>query len=454
MTKKTLSRRRLLKNSLVLGGGLSAFGATTAFERLARAADPEQKDLYYIFAYFNGGWDILLGLDPRDPARFNNENSRTTRIMPAYDLLESGDGQLVRAHGMTFGPHIGDLAAHGDKISVVRGMSMDTLTHEAGRRRFITGKPPSGLQARGSSAATVLAARLGRGEPIPNLAIQVETYNVDQPNYATGLKANGLPDLVRALKPADPRMPDGQAQQLDHLLRTVAQCDSAKASRTWQAAEAGRLKAKDMAFGGLDSLFDFFAPGMAAVRDHYQIPSGTAGLSSPEAQAAMAAQAIKGGVSRAVSIQVAGGLDTHFQEWATDQGPRQERGFNTLARLIEDLSSSPYRDTGDSWLDHTVIVGFSEFSRTPMLNDREGRDHSLTNACVVAGAGIQGGRVIGASSDIGMEPLAVNLQTGAPELGGKTIKPEHVLQTLLYNAGYTRDSADLRVDPIEALRRV
>jgi len=454
MIKKTLSRRRLLKNSLVLGGGLGAFGATTAFERLARADDPEQKDLYYIFAYFSGGWDILLGLDPRDPARFNNENSRSTRILPAYDLLQSGDGQLVRAHGMTFGPHIGDLSAHGDKISVIRGMSMDTLTHEAGRRRFLTGKPPSGLQARGSSAATVLAARLGRDEPIPNLAIQVETYNVDQPNYATGLKANGLPDLVRALKPADPRMPDGQAQQLDQLLRTVAQCDSAKASRTWQAAEAGRLKAKDMAFGGLDSLFDFFAPGMAAVRDHYQIPAGTAGLSSPEAQAAMAAQAIKGGVSRAVSIQVAGGLDTHFQEWATDQGPRQERGFNTIARLIEDLSSSPYRDTGDSWLDHTVIVGFSEFSRTAMLNDREGRDHSLTNACVVAGAGIQGGRVIGASSDVGMEPLAINLQTGAPELGGETIKPEHVLQTLMHNAGYTRDSADLRVDPIAALRRV
>ena len=43
------------------------------------------------------------------------------------------------------------------KICVVRGMSMETLTHEAGRRRFITGKPPSGLLARGSSGATWLA---------------------------------------------------------------------------------------------------------------------------------------------------------------------------------------------------------------------------------------------------------------------------------------------------------
>lgn len=452
MKNKSQSRRRFLTKGLVLGGGLSAFGASTAFERLAHAG-PESKELYYVFAYFSGGWDVLLGLDPRDPARFNTENMRTTRIQPGYEELLSGDGQLVRRPEMTFGPHIGDLATHSDKLAVVRGLSMDTLTHEAGRRRFLTGKPPSGLQARGSSVATVFASKMGQGEPIPNLAIQVETYNVDQPNFATGLKANGVADLIRALRPANPQLSTRQSQHLDQLLRSVAQCDAAKASPTWQAAEAGRLKAKEMARGGLDALFDFSAPGLAGIRDHYGIAGGTAGLTSPEAQAAMAAQAIKGGVSRCVSIQVAGGLDTHFQEWTTDQGPRQERGFNAVARLIEDLSSSPYRDTGESWLDRTVILGFSEFSRTAMLNERTGRDHSLTNSCFLAGAGIKGGTVIGASSDFGMEPGAINMQTGLPALGGVTPKPEHVLQTLLHNAGYTDDSADLRVDPIAALRR-
>ena len=88
-----------------------------------------------------------------------------------------------------------------------------------------------------------------------------------------------------------------------------------------------------------------------------------------------------------------------------------------------------------------------------MLNANDGRDHSLTNACVVVGAGIQGGQAIGASSDLGMEPLAVDLATGRPEMGGEIVKPEHVIQTLLHNAGFTNDPADLRVGPLDILRR-
>ena len=93
-----------------------------------------------------------------------------------YEMLQGSDSNLVRAAGMTFGPYIGALGRHAQDIAFVRGMSMDTLTHEVGRRRFITGKAPSGLQARGSSAATWLASHYG-GRAIPNLAIQVESYN-------------------------------------------------------------------------------------------------------------------------------------------------------------------------------------------------------------------------------------------------------------------------------------
>ena len=131
----------------------------------------------------------------------------------------------------------------------------------------------------------------------------------------------------------------------------------------------------------LDALFDFQKrndPTMAEIRDHYGIAAnGESALQPPEAQAAMAAQAIKSGISRCVSIQITSGLDTHREEWATVQGPGQETGFNLVARLIEDLSATPYGDTGASYLDHTTIIGFSEFSRTALLNQDGGRDQQV-----------------------------------------------------------------------------
>jgi uncharacterized protein (DUF1501 family) len=106
-------------------------------------------------------------------------------------------------------------------------------------------------------------------------------------------------------------------------------------------------------------------------------------------------------------------------------------------------------------LDHTTIVGFSEFSRTPLINERGGRDHALTNACFLAGGNIRGGAVIGASSDVGLAPQAIDFDTGelrATEDGGEVVRPEHILQTLFHDAGLDH-LADLRVNPIPALLR-
>lgn len=441
-----LTRRQLLKIGGTTLGGVALGGS---WARLAHAA---ASDMRFVFAYFSGGWDILLGLDPRDPVEFSSEDISATLIQPGYELLQNRpNAGLIRAGGLTFGPFIGELTRHADKMAVIRGMSMETLTHEAGRRRFITGKPPSGLLARGSSIATFLASKLGEDHPIPNLAIRVESYNVDQPSYATALAASGVPDLVRALRPAEPKLTPAEDGAIDALLAESARCNSALRSPAWRVAEASRLKAREMTTKNLAGLFDL--TNNDALRTRYGVPAGAAGLGSPEAQAAMAAQAIMGNVSRAVSIEATSGLDTHFREWTTDQGPRQERGFNAIARLADHLAASEYQGTGQSWLDHTIIVGFSEFSRTPLINAREGRDHSLTNASFILGAGIRGGVTVGASSDVGMQPQPVDLATGRVDMGGQVPRPEHVLQTMLELAGISGDPDDLRVPPIRAMMR-
>ncbi len=459
MARTRISRRGFLRGALVAGGGLAALGGGVhTLTRLANAQvdNPDAPDRYYIFAYFPGAWDVLLGLDPRDPRTFTNGNLRTTRIQPGYELVELDAADLVRvptAAGpeMVFGPYIGELTRHVDRLAVIRGMSMDTLTHEVGRRRFLTGKPPSGLQARGSSAGTWLAGHFGGKEPIPQLSVQVEAYNTKLPDYATALAVNSVDDLLRALRPADPTFDWRIARQMSATLAEQARCLRAEPSPLWQSAEGGRVKAREMVTGGYADAFDFRAlnPLMNELRDHYGITNRNQ-LNVPEARAALAVQAITTGISRVVNITVTPSLDTHFQDWETDQGPDQRRGFDCIARMADMLERLPYGNTGESWLDRTTIVGFSEFSRTPLINTRGGRDHHLTNSCFLLGGSVKGGRVIGASSDVGMAPQAVDLHTGALDPEGEVIRPEHVIQSLFDEVGVPFADSDLRVPECRA----
>ncbi len=71
---------------------------------------------------------------------------------------------------------------------------------------------------------------------------------------------------------------------------------------------------------------------------------------------------------------------------------------NAFTSLVEDLSQT-------GMLDNTLILATGEFGRTPKINPAGGRDH--WPACwpvVMAGGGIQGGRVVGESDDIGGAP--------------------------------------------------
>ncbi|MCA9492011.1 MAG: DUF1501 domain-containing protein, partial [Myxococcales bacterium] len=407
-----------------------------------------------VFAYFQGGWDILLSLDPRDPVVFSRDVLQDTRIDPGYDSLivpsKPDPAPLATSvPSMMLGPFMEPLVPFADRMSIVRGMSMETLTHEVGRRRFITGRPPSGLQARGSSIATVLAAQIGHGVPIPNLSANVETYNVDQPSYASALKVATVSDLVRSLSPGAVTMDDLQQERIDDLLEAFRECESTQRSIERLDALDLRAGAHSLVAQNLDERFDFLAPTpeMADLRARYGI---TNNLATPEAQAAMAATALVEGISRVVSFTATESLDTHYTDWQTLQGPRQERGFSAIAALATDLASRPHPD-GGSWLDKTIIVGFSEFCRTALLNANGGRDHSLTNACFLLGGGVVGGQVIGASSDVGMSPTTTDLVTGLPSASGEILKPEHVMRALLERVGLTDDVADLRVPALSAL---
>lgn len=78
-----------------------------------------------------------------------------------------------------------------------------------------------------------------------------------------------------------------------------------------------------------------------------------------------------------------------------------------LAALLDDLEQR-------GLLEETLVVATGEFGRTPRINDGGGRDHwpSVWSA-VVAGGGVSGGQVIGASDARGTAPVDRPIEASA-----------------------------------------
>ncbi len=260
---------------------------------------------------------------------------------------------------------------------------------------------------------------------------------------------------MRALRPAADAVSESERAAINELLNHFRDCPTGANSAFRTRGYGANAAAQNLVAGDLSGLFDFTAntPEMEAIRDRYDIDPRD--MSSGEAQAAMAVTALSAGISRCVSIEAARDLDAHGPAWAYGHGPKLERGFNVVSAMIDDLSTRQYKDTGDTWLDHTTVVIFSEFSRTGLVNASGGRDHSLTNACILLGAGIREGQLIGSSSDVGLAPVAADLATGESRAPGEgtIIKPEHVHRALMHSVGISEDIVGLRADPLMALLR-
>lgn len=434
---------------LGLGAGAMSLGAGLLGQR-AQAQRLVQTDRYFIFCYFAGGWDHLLGLDPRDPRIFTDDARFETGIQPAYDRIPARFSRTPFDAGpFSLGPCAAALVPLAEHFSVVRGINMATLTHEVGRRYFITGRQPAGLTARGSSVATIAASQLDlSGVPVPHLAHGVESYNVDLPAAAGAMPVAAVGHLRYILQenlgiPTDVP-PNVKGALAAHWAQ--APVDAFARSRKALIYAENRQRAREVVISQLYSRFAFDSPETAAVRAHYGFAPGN--IETPFGRAALAATALKSGLSRVVSVVLADGLDTHDGTWANDHSTRLDAGFTALARLIEDLRDSE-APSGGSLLSKTTLVAFSEFGRTARLNERNGRDHLLGNSALLAGAGINGGQLIGSSSDRAMGPELIDLGTGRADEAGISLTPEHVMTTALKAAGM--DASSLRSAPIPGL---
>ena len=92
-----------------------------------------------------------------------------------------------------------------------------------------------------------------------------------------------------------------------------------------------------------------------------------------------------------------GGWDNHQRIFQTLENDRLPTLDKAMSALVDDLSQR-------GLLEDTAIVWMGEFARTPRINAEGGRDHwARAWSVVVGGAGIQGGKAVGATNEDGTQ---------------------------------------------------
>ncbi|MCA9620535.1 MAG: DUF1501 domain-containing protein [Myxococcales bacterium] len=462
--KRALSRRHLLA-SLGLATGAIALGDVVMHPSLARADGEAILDApLLLFVYFDGAWDTLLSLDPRDHTVFGTPDPNKAiytgldqvRVAdPIVDqFLDQNPSGIDQPSGskIGFGPAVGGLSAHYQDLCVVRGLDMGTLTHEVGRRYFLTGKFPRGVLPSGSALPTWIASQDPSLAAIPNLVVGgMETYNEGLDPKASGLGVQGYQDLGVILKPVNELLVNPQAmedaiaaqQAVDHCLHRQLDVGGLV-----EAFRAGWDKALVVGGGTLWQHFDFVPnpPSGGEIDQIYDAfginkQNPAPDLNGPKGRAAVAAQALVNDLCQVVSVRIQNGIDTHFNNWASTHSTRLRAGFDALASLITFLKDT-LDPNGKPYWDRTTMVVFSEFARTPLLNAQSGRDHHLCNSCIVAGAGIAGNQVVGASTASGYEYTSFDFdaQTAKPvNDGSPALRPADVHATVCEAMGIGAD---------------
>jgi uncharacterized protein (DUF1501 family) len=118
-----------------------------------------------------------------------------------------------------------------------------------------------------------------------------------------------------------------------------------------------------------------------------------------------------------------GGWDHHYRNFQIMQDRHAPWLDQAYAALLTDLQER-------GLLDSTLVVAIGEFGRTPRINDKAGRDHwEHCYSALLAGGGIQGGRVIGESDARAERPV------------NRPLTPKDVAATIYQCVGITTELA-------------
>ena len=375
-----------LRRDFLRIGALAGIGLGLP-DYLARAGDGavngNAKAKAAIFVRLGGGPSHMdtFDLKPDAPDTHRGEFKEIATNVPGIRICE----------------HLPKLAGCANKYVILRGVSHNLAAHELGLQYLATGNRP-GTVLRYPSYGSVVARELPAATELPPfVAIPTESPNatgylgVEYGAFETGaMPQAGKPMEVRGLSLkngvtlADVDRRQDMLQRYDRAFRDFAQKDKLLAGMDQFSQRAYAM----MRSTRTREAFDLGKESQAI--------TGLFGADPFSQSCLLATRLIESGV-RFVTVNQ-GGWDTH----ADNFNALKNRLLPTLDASLSGLFLALH---AKGLLDSTIVFVTGEFGRTPKINARAGRDHwPRAMCCLLAGGGIQGGRVIGESDAKGEGP--------------------------------------------------
>jgi hypothetical protein len=368
-----LGRRDFVRIALGAGAatGLAArFGAPAAAAGQGRA-----RARAVILLWMQGGPSQIDTFDPKPG----------TETGGPFKAIET------RVRGLQISEHLPRLAALADRFSILRTLHSKDPNHDTARYLLHTGYRTDPTLEH-PHVGSLVSSELGRrAEGLPGcilLGKDVPTGSGYLPPETAPLQIEKIENPLEDLK-----LPPGVSTFRMEDRRALLEAQNAAFAR---AHPDPRLRAHEAAYARAFELVR--SPHLKAF-DLSREPEETRALygNGPFGRAClMARRLVEAGVPF---------VEVTLADWDTHQD-NFERSRALMAQLDPGMAGLLADLDRRGMLEETLVLCLGEFGRTPRVNAGQGRDHWTRNfAAVVAGGGMAGGRVVGRTDRLGLEPV-------------------------------------------------
>ena len=405
-----LNRRQFL--------ALSAAGLTLPKSVFASGAN----DRLFLMIFVRGGWDPTFV--------FTNQADNPYVYTPPYTELATH--AAIPYMGSVLRPNVNSFfQSYGDRVCLVNGIEIASLTHDACRRIIFTGQAGAGKDDWPSIIGT------HSDFDLPVMVVSGPSFTS---NYSQAVVRAGADGQLAGLL-------DGTAlAKSDRPLTGLSDTSSLRVQQYLQqrSEDLQSLAGAGREHRFMQDLLSSYAQRDAALAlEGFELGSAT-GYTSVPTQIEAAISTLTSGMSKCLVIEHNGlyesGWDHHSN--IDSQTHHFDLLFSDLSWLMSMLPSWGLED-------RLTVCVFSEMGRAPQLNPISGKDHWTFTSAMFMGAGVRGGQVIG-GYDAGLVGQRINVNDGGLDPNGTALSSLNFGATLLALAGVDPNDYVPGISPIYA----